>query len=202
MSLGLFWYNYLDAIREGDGSRVMNIWKFLLIIFKKSARRNYAKEAAIMLIQYHCLFSERKAAQVRSSRFINTVGRTGCNIACDLFMEHLNRCLKGVIRHMGSNIQPPSLIRAGKCIGVVDSICRIFEQETSGKSYSDKHSKPSSSKDFKLILDELIESKACIKSPNKRTHSSISLNHCLLESFDREKLESWLVENVVSSILF
>ena len=74
MSLGLIWYNYLDAIREEDGCRVMDMWKFLLIIFKKSGRR-YAKDVAILLIQYHCLFSDRKAAQLRNSRFINTVGQ-------------------------------------------------------------------------------------------------------------------------------
>ena len=72
------------------------------------------------------------------------------------------------------------------------------------------HSKPPSEKDFTLILDELIEikaciqskKKACIQSPNKRTHSSIFLKNCLLDSLDKVKLESWLVENVVPSISF
>ena len=95
VSLGLIWYNYLDEIQEGDSCHVMDMWKFLLIIFKKSGRKNYEKDAAILLIQYHCLFSDRKAAQVRNSRFINTLGRKGCNIACDLFRKHLNRHLKG-----------------------------------------------------------------------------------------------------------
>ena len=77
-----------------------------MVIFRKTGHRNYAKEAASLLIEYHFTASERKAAQMRDSRFINTKGREGCNMACDLLMEHLNRRLKGMIRQMGSNIQP------------------------------------------------------------------------------------------------
>ena len=74
LSLGLLWYNYLDAIREGDGKRVMMMWKFLLVIFKKTGHRNYAKEAAVMLIQYHFLLSDHKASQLRNSRSAAAVG--------------------------------------------------------------------------------------------------------------------------------
>ena len=202
ISLGLLWYNYYDAIREGDGKRVMAMWKFLLVIFKKSGRRNYAKEAAMLLIQYHFLFSERKAAEVRNSRFVNTHGRKGYNIPCDLHIEHLNRRLKGVIRHMGSNIQPPSLVRAAKSIGVVNNVCSVFEREIGGKLDSARHSYPSSKNDFQRILNDLTENKVCVKLPDKRTHGSISIKHCLLDSVDREGIESWLMENVVASVLF
>ncbi len=88
------------------------MWKFLLLVFRKSGRRNYAKEAALLLLQYHFFFSERKAAQLNHSLFINTKGKIGCNMPCDMFMKHLNHRLKGVIRHMGSNIQHHSLVRA------------------------------------------------------------------------------------------
>ena len=103
ITLGLLWFNYLDSTKEGDGGRVMALWKFLMVIFRKTGHRNYAKEAASLLIEYHFTASERKAAQMRDSRFINTKGREGCDMACDLFMEHLNRRLKGMIRQMGAS---------------------------------------------------------------------------------------------------
>ena len=148
LSLGLLWYNYVDAVREGDGKCVMLLWKFLLLIFKKTRHKNYAKEAAVLLIQHKFLFSERKVLQLENSCFVNTRGMAGCNMSCDLYMEHLNHRLKGVIRHMGSNIQPPSLVRAAKAIGVVDAICRLFENETRGKTESGIHRKRS----FHLLL--------------------------------------------------
>ena len=201
ISLGLLWFNYRDATQEGDGNRVMMIWKFLLLVFKSSGRRNYAKEAAMMLLNYHCIYSDQKAAQIKNSRFVNTVGRKGCNIPCDLFMEHLNRRQKRVIRHMGSNVQPPSLVRAAKAIRVVNSVCTVIEEETRGRSESNRHSKPSSSKDFKQLLEQIIEHKLCKVSPMRR-HTSISIKQCLLETVDKEKVESWIVENVIPTILF
>ena len=201
LSLGLLWLNYLDATREGDGGRVLALWKFLLIVFKKTGHKNYAKEAGILLIQYHCLVSERKAAQLKNDRFVNTKGREGCNMASDFFMEHLNHRLKGVIRHMGSNIQPHSLSRAAKAIGVIDEVCRKFEMETRGKVESmGPHSKPSSDKDFQCILDQLQEIRVFDQSLNRS--NALKLNHCLLDSVDLEQIRGWLIENIVPGILY
>ena len=91
ITLGLIWKSYHDASREGDGERVLLIWKFLMIIFRLSNRRNYTKEAILLLLQYHYLLPEQKAAQLAYSRFVNTQGRVGQNISSDLHMEHLNR---------------------------------------------------------------------------------------------------------------
>lgn len=63
-------------------------------------------------------FSERQKEQLIWSRCINTTGHPGANILCDLFMEHLNRRLKMVIRSMGAN-SPSSIQRAGKAIASV-----------------------------------------------------------------------------------
>ena len=157
ITLGLLWHCYHDAVREGDGKRVLLIWKFLLIVYKAANRTNYCKEAAILLAQYYHLFSERKAEQLLFSRFINTQGRQGCNIPCDLHLEHLNRRLKTVLRNLRSNLQLNSILRAAKSIGVVNSICQQFERETTtGKSQqSNHHSIPPSNREVNLIVESL-----------------------------------------------
>lgn len=48
----------VNAIREGDGERVLRLWKVLLIIFRKSGHKNYAKEAALLLLLF--AFSQRE----------------------------------------------------------------------------------------------------------------------------------------------
>ena len=88
LTLSLVWHFFHDATREGDGDRIILCWKILLPIFKATNHRNYAKEAVQLLIQYNSV-SERMKSQLLWSRCINTKGRTGCNIACDLHMEHL-----------------------------------------------------------------------------------------------------------------
>ena len=44
LSLGLLWFGFHDAIQEGDGDRILNYWKFLLVLFKSTNHPNYAKE--------------------------------------------------------------------------------------------------------------------------------------------------------------
>ena len=43
MILGFVYHGFYDAIREGEGDRIMVYWKLLLLAFKASNRRNYAK---------------------------------------------------------------------------------------------------------------------------------------------------------------
>ena len=60
LSLGLLWHTFHDATREGDGERIPRLWKFMLVIFKSTNHRNYAKEAVNLLFQYNYTFSERE----------------------------------------------------------------------------------------------------------------------------------------------
>ena len=45
LTLGLFYLEYSDAIREGDGLRVLRCWRYLFLLFKASNRTNYTIEA-------------------------------------------------------------------------------------------------------------------------------------------------------------
>jgi L1 cell adhesion molecule like protein len=200
LTLGLLWRCYYDAIKEGDGRRIMMLWKYLMLVFKQSGRRNYAKEAAIMLINFNFIFSERKAAQVMTSRFVNTAGRTGHNLPCDLHLEHLNRRLKGVMNHLQSNVQPSAINRAAKSIGVVHNVCSKFESQTSVRKAVNeqhgRHNKPSIMKDFNVVNTVLKENEV-FKVTTGRKHSQISIKKCLLESIDSDKIEDWIIDKVI-----
>lgn len=130
LNLGLLWHGFNDSIQEGDGNRIMTYYKFLLNVFKVGRCFNYCKEVVILLTQYHCLLSERQAAQLKWSRCINTKGLRGCNVPCDLHMEHLNRRLKGMIRGLHSNVTSKVLSRAARSVGIVHQVCDSLSTET------------------------------------------------------------------------
>ena len=90
LDLGLLYIGFHDAIREGDGERVIVYWKVLMIIFHLTGRRNYAKEAFLLLLQLQTV-PERLQQELIWNRFVNTRGLPGKNIPCDLHMEHLNK---------------------------------------------------------------------------------------------------------------
>ena len=80
-------------------------------------------------------FPEREKAQLMWSCTANTRGVQGCNMPCDLLMEHLNRRLKNTVGNMGS----PQ--KAAKSLGAVQYVCSVFEGQTIERKVScDRHS--------------------------------------------------------------
>ena len=47
LTMGLIWENFCDAIEEGNGDQLVQVWKFLLLIFKAAKMKNYNIEAYI-----------------------------------------------------------------------------------------------------------------------------------------------------------
>ena len=110
---------YCDAIKEADGVRILRCWCYLMLIFYKTSRNNYA---VTMLIQYHFLFSSRIKEQLLWSRTVNIHGKPGKNVPMDLHMEHLNREVKRAVSHLGPNVLGNSIQRVSKCIGELGEI--------------------------------------------------------------------------------
>ena len=98
LTLGLLYLEFVDGIREGDGSRILRCWKYFLVYFKSSGRTNYSIEAFVLLAQEKYLFSPRMSMQLKWNRTINVHGLPGRNVSCDLHMEHLNRECKNWAR--------------------------------------------------------------------------------------------------------
>ncbi len=94
LSLGLLYTELQDAVCEGDRLRVLRCWRYLLPIFRASNRTNYSIEVFNASAQHQFVLSPRLSQQLLWSRYINTHGLPGKNIACKLHMEHLNRLLK------------------------------------------------------------------------------------------------------------
>jgi L1 cell adhesion molecule like protein len=195
LTLTLLWHGFHDAIREGDGDRILRYWKFMLIIFKSSGKKNYGKEAVNLLLQYYYIFSERQKEELLWSRCVNTKGYQGANIPGDLHMEHLNRRVKIAVRHIGANIKPKSIERAGKCVGVVQNVCLSFERQTASLHSSDHHPIPALGKDFSTVL-KVLEEESIFVPRCERKHASFDMKKTLLNKFTRKQLCSKIETNI------
>ena len=152
LRLGCFYLEYSDAIREGDGGRVLRCWKYLLPIFSAAGNRNYACEAANLLVQHSYALSPRLSAQLIWSRFINVHGRPGKNIAGDLHMEHLNKIVKEAIRFQGANKTTKAIVRIGRTIGTLSPVIDQFDTLNEVTSTFSIHSNPIPKTMFILLL--------------------------------------------------
>ena len=100
LSLGLLLMEFCDAIRQGDGLRILCCWQFSLPVFKASGRTNYSIEALNALLQHDYLFSPRIKQHLLWERTVNVHGKQWKNISCDLYLQHVNRMCKNAMAHL------------------------------------------------------------------------------------------------------
>ena len=159
LRMGSFFMEFADAMREGDGSRVLRCWKYMVVIFSASGNRYYACEAANLLLQYNFTMSPRQSAQLLWSRFVNTQGLPGKNIPVDLHMEHLNKIAKEAINFLGSNKSEKAIQRVGKAIGTLSPVLNNFDSVNKVASTSSRQNKPNARKDILIVVEEIIKAK-------------------------------------------
>ena len=181
-----------DAIKEGDGPRVITCWKFFLLIFKAANRTKYALEAATLLISLQVL-PELIQQQIIWSRFVNASGQTARNKACDLHMEHLNRTAKDALGQH-SHLHPKSVERVGKCIGLFQNARKQFDTTTGVHHSIGRHVRASAATDLQKIIKQLVESKVFWETSN-RSHASFPMQ-CLTDSINPVKLNEWLSTHI------
>ncbi len=193
LSLALVYAEYNDAIREADGDRLIRSWKFLLLLFKASNRSNYSLDALNLLAQYYILLPPRLAQQLAWSRCVNTTGTEGGNIPMDLHMEHLNRACKTAVANLGANATPNAIVRIGKCIGPLSSLCSSYDRSTSVRPQSAAHSDAQFEDDLKKLVSELSDRSTVFKPTPGRKHSSFpTFSGSLVDTLDKEELLAWM----------
>ena len=109
MNMSLLLRNFMDAIKEDDGERIIRCIKMFLLHFKVDGggSTKYALEALYHLFQLFALLSPREVERMKWNRTVNNHGRPGCNVA----LEHDNHLLKDMIRGLGANISEASVHR-------------------------------------------------------------------------------------------
>lgn len=204
MSLGLFFLEYSDSIREGDGLRVLRCWRYLLPLFVASHRTNYSIEAFNILYQYHFMLSPRQAQQLIWDRFVNTQGRPGQNIPCDLHLEHLNRLVKGAVGSLCSNKTEKCSTRVGKALGTLQPVIDCFDADNCISELSDSHKSCSITKDCTKLVKELTRNvyvnTTVSTLDHQRKHKSFpSIKSSLLQGITHTELQTWIGSHIPSN---
>ena len=199
LTLSLIWHGYHDAIKEGDGNRILLYWKFLLPIFQQDGQFNYAKEAFLLISQTKHL-SQRKATELKWSRTVNVHGRQGKHIRIDLYMEHLNRHLKYMIGNLHSNIQPVSIQRVARSLGAVDYICQLFSEEAEALVNKGYVSHPTFDGDFEKILEQLEKEEVFTKKESRTLESYNS--QPLMNHIKWANITEWIKEKIKNLDLY
>ena len=195
LRMGCLYLEFADAIREGDGERVVRCWRYFLPIFRAARCTNYACESFHLLYQHLYALSPRLSNQLMWSRFINVHGLPGRNIPLDLHMEHLNRLAKDAIKNLKSNTTVTAVSRVGHCIGTLSPLLDQFDRENFVVSGSSKYRKPCATKDIAIAVEELVNRQAFSVQEGRR-HRHYPKGKDLLRSIPQEELQEWMMQRL------
>ena len=200
---GLLLLEFKDAIREGDGIRILRCWKVLLMYFRMANHTNYASEAFHFISQVTATGSPRVASQLLWSRVVNTKGKESHIVPVDMHMEHLNRTVKEYIAAVGANISQNTILQCGQSLDGMMTITKNFDRENNVHPSSSKHTKKNQTKDEDLILQELNERSRVFDYVPGRGHSCRKLDKVepnVATKIDKTKPFQWLSDKKKAAV--
>lgn len=89
-------FSFLDAIKEGGGTWVMRLYKWIMLYYKAYASHStkYTLEYLYQFFLVYALLSQRDVELFMWNRFDNNRSQKGTNIPIDEDTAHSNNCIK------------------------------------------------------------------------------------------------------------
>ena len=180
-----------DPVREGDGARLMELYRIALLFFKCYGHTRYGLTLAKLFFRMR--YQPESRFKLTWQRFINTSGKKGHNISRDLHLEHLNGFLKELLKSLRSNINEENARRIANGLGNMKKI--VDNTETNLAIKTSKSYRKNYSKDDVIKLANEIKTLTLFQTQNDREFPSFpAFSSNLLEKLDMSKLLLWLHE--------
>ncbi len=182
---------FVDAWKEGDGERVIRLWKILMLHFHAEKKTKYALEALRLQFQLATL-QPYLSHQLTWGRFINTHGGLGRNIPCDLHNEHINKLYKNIISNMGANFTKTASTWAARSVSSLHRISMAFDKQTNIHREATAHSTRSDEKDVKTVVAVLQKAEVLSVIVNRSHRMFPKFSPDPLHQLNREKMSTWI----------
>ena len=197
LTMGLLLRNFDDAIKEGDGERIMRCWKFSMLIFTAFNHTKYALASFMLQASIEATLTPRQAHSLVWNRTVNCKGGTGRNISLDLRLEHLNNLLKGLLKNLGANVvSENSALRCSRSIGFFEKLLEEIDNDLNVNRPSGHHKVTKSESDFRAIVAELHVRGSVFKYNPSPERQYVAFNgiqqNILIGKLNYKKLNDWL----------
>ena len=192
---GLTLFEYHDSIKEGDGERLLDLYRLLLLLFKANHKTKYAYACLLYLVQLEAILSESDAHNLKWNRFFSKYGGKGANIPLDLRMEQYNKIVKTMWRSLGANLTEESASRLANTVEPVEIILDRVDEDCGLKATKGYRSKGKPEEAVAQITKDLMQIKAFQHHPGREGHPSFpKFPSSLLNGLDYRDLREWMVD--------
>jgi hypothetical protein len=191
-TINLLLQNLNDSIKEGDGERLINSYKLVLVYFKATSHHKYSY--ALVKLFSSIRLEPENAFKLIWSRFINTVGQKGRNISRDLHLEHLNNFLKELMKGLRNNVNECNAKRLSCALHHTKKIISSFESSNNIKSKYNGNGVPSTFEDVKKLALLMHDSNVFKVIPGREYPSFPKFVDTLMDCEKTTKLHKWKAE--------
>lgn len=199
LTFGLFLLDMHDAVREGDGERLLRLYTVALLYYKVYGHHQYAYSTFLLTVQVNATLSPSLAHSLKWNRFWNGKGGKGKNISLDLHLEHLNNFLKSFLKRSGPNMTEHAADRVSKSLGVLKEMMDTTDRELEVSKSSGVHHVANMTEDIACLVTIFKEVKVFQDitgrqfSAFKKFNSGVfsKMKYAELSGWMRSKLQEW-----------
>lgn len=161
LTFGLILMEFNDAIKEGDGNRLFDLYKLALLLYKNHGHFKYTYAVLLYLVKCISILPQQQALSCKWNRFYNSSGLRGKKISLDLKKEQQNRVLKSMWRALGPNLDERNAERTAGTLEAVELIYQSIDRDC----LNDKPGTRTSTKDDEAvhqIVKDLVNNQALV----------------------------------------
>ena len=187
-------FNFLDAIKEGDGDRLMRQYKYFLLYCRADGQHStkYALECLYQAFLVHALLSPRDSERFIWNRSVNNHGNRACNIPLDESTEHSNNFIKQCIRNLGPNISKEAVLRLCKAEGTTRNILDNLDDSIQRISRSGGHSHAGTDKDLNELIKRVSAFQPFRETADRKYVHFSDFKRDRLANLDVSALHKWI----------
>lgn len=200
LSFGLLLMDINDAIREGDGQRLMCLYRISLLLYHCNGCTKYTYTTLLLLVKLNALLPEAQAFRLMWNRFCNSSGKKGGNISLDLRLEQLNNLLKACLKVLGANINEHNSQRLARAINSMESLLKSVDEDCNIRNFAGARGGKDPAETVSQIVSDLLENDVFSKTLGRKGYNSFKeFDENILNKLDyrkfyagiKDKLKVW-----------
>lgn len=190
---GLF-LNFLDAVSEGDGFRLMTQYKYMMLYCRADGHHSnkYALQCLYQAFCVNALLSPRDCERFVWNRRVNSKGGRGKNIPLDLEVEHSNLFNKAAIRNLGANVTEKAVQRISCSEDGTANMTASVDESLNRLIGSGRHTSSSTDRDLGELIKRAVLTKVFTEVSNRQYQHFKGFERDPFKNLDMSALYNWI----------
>lgn len=196
-TFGLVILKFNDAIKEGDGGRLFELYKLAMLLYKTHGHYKYAYVVLLYLVKCIAILPPSQALRLKWNRSFNGSGLPGQNIPLDLQKEHDNKDIKTMWRNLGANLDEHSAERTAGTLESRQLVYKSVDRDCDLKEQHFSRDNPKEEEAVHQIISDLLNNGVFMKKPGREGYSAFpKFKRDLIDSLDYRDLHKWMKEHI------